>query len=91
MAKSNLSPQERARLLEHEVTDRAYITQPQLELIERLLERHSMWDWTDFRQVCREAFCETDQDGLELEADQQEWAQLSRVQASAVIDYLKLG
>lgn len=83
---AKLSKSEQDRLLEFEVTDRNYISQPQLQLIQDLLGRHSMWDWSDFRQVCQEAFCE--HDDMELDPDQTKWEDLTRPQASAVIDYL---
>jgi len=86
MANPRLSPEALAKLLDHQVTDRNYITPPQLAEIERRLSRHDTWDWSDFRQVCQEAFCE--HEDMELEPDQTKWEDLTRPQASAVIDYL---
>lgn len=88
MANPRLSPAALAKLLDHQVTDRNYITPAQLAEIERRLGRHGTWDWTDFREVCQEAFCEHPDRDMELEPDQQSWKDLTRAQASAVIDYL---
>lgn len=86
-----MSKTEQDRLLDQQITDRKYLSPAQAQLIDDLLGRHSSYDWTDFREVCQEAFCESEREGLELEDDQREWKDLTSVQASAVIDYLKLG
>lgn len=86
-----MSKAEQDQLLDQQITDRKYLTLPQSQLIENLLTRHSLYDWTDFREVCREAFCESEREGLELGEDQTKWEDLTTVQASAVIDYLKMG
>lgn len=84
-----MSPAEKNQLLDQEVSDRNYITQAQVKLINELLGRHDMYDWTDFQEVCREAFCESTRPGMELAPDQIQWTDLTTPQASAVIDYLK--
>ena len=86
---NQLPKDQRDRLLaQQSITDRKYITDPQLELIESLLARSGSWDWTDFREICQEAFCE--HRDMELDADQADWKDLSSPQASAVIDWLKM-
>jgi len=86
---AKLSKAEQDKLLTHQVTNRNYLTAPQADLIDSLLGRHPLYDWTDFKEVCREAFGESEREGLELGDDQKEWKDLSSVQASAVIDFLK--
>lgn len=86
---NHLTKAEQDRLLaQTEVTDRKYATQPQLEWIEALLARSGSWDWSDFREICQEAFCE--HRGMELEPDQKDWDDLTTYQASAVIDWLRV-
>ena len=85
---NNLAKAEQDRLLaQTQITDRKYATQPQLDWIETLLARSGSWDWSDFREICQEAFCE--HPGMELEPDQAQWEDLTSYQASAVIDWLK--
>jgi hypothetical protein len=86
-----MSKAEQDRLLDQQITDRKYLSPAQLKLIEDLLGGHQLYDWRDFKEVCQEAFCDSAREGLELEADQKEWKDLTSIQASAVIDYLKMG